>query len=155
MRKFGALTELKAVVGQEIGISPWATVDQARIDLFAEATGDHQWIHTDPVRAATGPMGATIAHGYLTLSMIPMLMAQAMTVEGVRMGLNYGLDKVRFPSPLKSGSRIRAKVALASMKPIAAVGVLSGFELCFTVTIEAEGVDKPVCVAETMSRRYG
>ncbi len=105
---FTSAPELRAAVGQELGVSDWLEVDQKRIDLFADATGDHQWIHVDPERAAEGPFGSTIAHGYLTLSLLPALVPQILRVEGVRMGVNYGTDKVRFPAPVPVGSRLRA-----------------------------------------------
>lgn len=154
MRKFGSLLELQSCVGEEIGVSDWIVVDQKRIDTFADATGDRQWIHVDPQRAATGPFGVTVAHGYLTLSLIPFLMSSAIQVEGVKMGVNYGLNKVRFPSPVKVGARVRGRCRLLGMEPLPLGGTLSGFQLSMEVTIECEGSSKPACVAETLSRRY-
>ena len=136
--------------GATLGPGPWLTVDQERVNLFAEATGDHQWIHTDPERAAQGPFGGTVAHGYLTLSLLPMLMKDLYRVEGARMGVNYGLNKVRFPAPLRTGGKIRASAEVLSAEPTPDGGV----QLVTRVTIEADGVAKPVCVAETVSRVY-
>jgi acyl dehydratase len=148
-RVFGSADELRAAVGQEVGVSDWLEIDQKRIDLFAEATGDHQWIHVDPERAAGGPFGTTIAHGYLTLSLLPSLVPQALSVEGVRMGINYGVNKVRFPSPVPVGSRLRARVQLAEVTEAG-----GGVQLTARVTVEREGGEKPVCVAETVSRYF-
>src|SRR5512144_1381246 len=149
MRSFDHLTELQPLVGQTIGVSDWITVTQQRIDLFADATGDHQWIHIDAERAAKGPFGTTIAHGFLTLSLLPRLAGSAMKVDDVRMGVNYGLNRVRFPAPVPSGSRLRARMKLLAYEPID-----GGAQLTMQVTMEREGGDKPVCVAETLSRRY-
>lgn len=148
-RIFTSAQELHAAVGERLGHSDWLEVDQKRIDLFAEATGDHQWIHVDPEQAATGPFGTTIAHGYLTLSLLPVLVPQILAVENVTMGVNYGLNKVRFPSPLPSGSRVRATAAL---KDVAEAG--GGVQVTAVVTVEREGAEKPVCVAESISRYY-
>lgn len=155
MRQFDSLQSMQAYVGQEIAVSEWVTIDQKRIDLFAEATGDHQWIHVDPKRAADGPYGATIAHGFLTLSLIPMLMAQAMVVQGIKLGVNYGLNKVRFPSPVKVNSRLRGRFKLVSMEPLPSINGMAGFEMTFDVTVECEGSDKPACAAQSVARRYG
>ncbi|MEW2579259.1 MaoC family dehydratase [Streptomyces syringium] len=146
-RIFTSLDDLRAAVGVELGPSDWLEVDQKRIDLFAEATGDHQWIHVDPDRAAAGPFGATIAHGYLTLSLLPSLVPLLMRVENVRMGINYGVNKVRFPSPVPVGSRLRATARIAGVSE-----VKGGVQLVTAVTIEREGGKKPVCVAESVSR---
>ncbi|GAB3126369.1 MaoC family dehydratase [Tsukamurella serpentis] len=146
MRVLSGPDELQAAVGQHLGYSDWLRIDQRRIDLFAEATGDHQWIHTDPERAADGPFGATIAHGYLTLSLIPLLAGQIYRVDGVTMGINYGTDKVRFPSPVPVGSRIRAGAELISVTPRS-----GGQQVIARVTVECEGADRPACVAETVS----
>lgn len=143
------LVSLKERVGQELAVGDWVTVDQATIDKFADATGDHQWIHIDRERAAKGPFGTTIAHGFLTLSLLPRLAESALKVDDVRMGVNYGLNRVRFPAPVPSGSRIRARMKLLSYEPID-----GGAQLVMEVTMEREGGDKPVCVAETVSRRY-
>lgn len=143
------LTSLQQRVGEELAVGDWVTVDQSMIDKFAEATGDHQWIHIDAERAAKGPFGTTIAHGFLTLSLLPRLAESAMKVDDVRMGVNYGLNRVRFPAPVPSGSRLRARMKLLAYEPID-----GGAQLTMQVTMEREGGDKPVCVAETLSRRY-
>ncbi|MGC5346575.1 MaoC family dehydratase [Streptomyces sp. DT171] len=148
-RIFTSARELRDAVGERLGHSEWLEVDQKRIDLFADATGDHQWIHVDPERAAAGPFGATIAHGYLTLSLLPVLVPQIMRVDGVRMGLNYGTEKVRFPSPVPVGSRLRAT---AELRKVAEAG--GGVQVTVLVTVEREGGDRPVCVAESVSRYY-
>ncbi|MFD9790770.1 MaoC family dehydratase [Streptomyces sp. NPDC059070] len=148
-RIFTSADELKAAVGEPLGHSGWLEVDQRRIDLFAEATGDHQWIHVDPVRAAAGPFGTTIAHGYLTLSLLPSLVPQVLRVEGMRMGINYGTGKVRFPAPVPVGSRLRATAVLTDV-----VEAGGGVQVTAKVTVEREGGDKPVCVAESVSRYY-
>ena len=149
MRTFEYLSELGGLVGQEIGVSDWITVDQARIDGFAEATGDRQWIHIDPGRAAAGPFGATIAHGFLTLSLLPELSASAYEIRDTRMGVNYGLNRVRFPAPVPSGSRLRGRFKLLRIEPLE-----GGAQITVEVRIEREGSDKPVCVAESVARRY-
>ncbi|MEU5514536.1 MaoC family dehydratase [Streptomyces griseoaurantiacus] len=148
-RVFASVEALKAAVGEQLGYSDWVEVDQKRIDLFAEATGDHQWIHVDPEKAAAGPFGTTIAHGYLTLSLLPLFGPQLLTVEGVRMGVNYGTNKVRFPSPVPVGSRLRATARITG-----AEDVPSGVQVTVAFTVEREGGDKPVCVAESVSRYY-
>lgn len=149
MRVFAHLAELEACVGQEIGCSDWIGIDQARIDAFAAATGDAQWIHTDPARAAAGPFGRTVAHGFLTLSLLPAFMADAYRVDDVRMGINYGLNRVRFPAPVPVGSRLRAHFRLLSFEPLD-----GGAQLGVEISIEREGADKPVCVAESLTRQY-
>ena len=149
MRSFEHLTDLQALVGQDVGVSDWISVDQHRIDLFAAATGDHQWIHIDPVRAAQGPFGTTIAHGFLTLALLPEMSASAFEVRDTRMGVNYGLGKVRFPAPVPAGSRLRGHFKLVRYEPIE-----GGAQLTVEVTMEREGADKPVCVAESLARRY-
>jgi len=149
MRSFATIAELQSLVGQEIGQSDWVTVDQRRIDLFAEATGDHQWIHVDPVRAAAGPFGATVAHGFLTLSLLPEMSHTAFEVRGSRMGVNYGLNRVRFPSPVPVGSRLRGHFKLLSYEAID-----GGAQMVLEVTMEREGFAKPVCVAESIVRRF-
>lgn len=148
-RVFGSLDELRKAVGEDLGPSDWLEIDQRRIDLFADATGDHQWIHVDPERAATGPFGTTIAHGYLTLALLPALVPRLMRVEGVKMGINYGVDKVRFPATVPVGSRLRATARIAGVTEVS-----GGVQLATTVTVEREGGDKPVCVAQTLSRFY-
>ncbi len=146
MKTLNGLDELTAAVGAHLGYSDWHTIDQGQIDAFADATGDHQWIHVDPVKAAAGPFGTTIAHGYLTLSLIPTLVWQVYKVEGTTMGINYGSNKVRFPSIVPVGSRIRAGVVLESVTPSG-----PGHAVVAKVTIEREGADKPACVAEVVS----
>ncbi len=146
---FARLDDLKDRVGEVLGTSAWFEIDQARIDRFAEATGDHQWIHVDPQRAAAGPFGTTIAHGFLTLSLLPELAEKAMHIDDVKMGINYGLNKVRFTGPVPAGSRVRAQIRLKACDPID-----GGFQMTTEVTIEREGADKPVCVAEAVSRRF-
>jgi acyl dehydratase len=147
---FATVADLKAAVGTVVGQSDWVTVDQDRINTFADATGDHQWIHIDVERAAQGPFGTTIAHGYLTLSLIPMLSADVVKVKDARMGVNYGLNKVRFPAPLPAGSKVRATFELVSVEDVDD----NGIQVVSKVTIEREGGGKPVCVAETVSRSY-
>ncbi len=149
MREFPSLAAFAEAAGQHLGFSDWLEVDQKRIDLFADATGDHQWIHVDPERAAAGPFKGTIAHGFLTLSLVPMLVAGVYRVDEVRMGVNYGLNKVRFPAPLRVGSRIRGGVELAEVTQVE-----GGVQVVLRVTIEAEGSPKPCCVAETVARLY-
>jgi acyl dehydratase len=149
MRSFDTLAELQALVGQSLGQSDWITVDQSRIDRFADATGDHQWIHVDPQRAAAGPFGATVAHGFLTLSLLPEMAASAFDITGSRMGVNYGLNRVRFPAPVPCGSRLRGHFKLLSFEPID-----GGAQLVMEVTMEREGSTKPVCVAESVVRRF-
>ena len=150
MREFASLEELRGAVGEEIGVSDWLTIDQERIDLFAEATGDHQWIHVDAEKAAAGPYGKTIAHGYLSLSLIPLLSSQAMKVHNNRVNVNYGVNKVRFTAPLPVGSRVRGRFLLKSAEAVAD----GGFQFAVEVTLEREGSEKPVCIAETVTRRY-
>ena len=149
MQHFDTLASLQARVGQDIGASDWVAIEQARIDLFAQATGDHQWIHTDPVRAAAGPFGATVAHGYLTLSLVPLLFESGFAINDVKMGVNYGLNRVRFMSPVRVGGRVRGQFKLLGYEPLE-----GGAQLTVQVTIELEGSPKPACVAETVSRRY-
>jgi acyl dehydratase len=143
---FHGIEELEKAVGTHVGFSSWHTVTQEQVDRFAEATGDHQWIHVDPERAKEGPFGTTIAHGYLTLSLVPMLVSQVYRVDGLRMGVNYGANKVRFPSPVPVGSRVRAGVELVQLLESQA-----GHQLTARVTVERDGGDKPACVAETLS----
>ncbi len=146
---YPTIESLRGRVGQSVGTSDWITVTQARIQQFAEATGDHQWIHLDAERAAAGPFGTTIAHGFLTLSLLPEMGQSAMTVEDTRMGVNYGLNKVRFPAPVPSGSRVRGHFRLTAFDDIE-----GGAQLTMEVTMEREGSSKPVCVAESVSRCY-
>jgi acyl dehydratase len=149
MKHYPHLAELQARVGQEIGASDWILIDQQRIDHFAEATGDHQWIHVDPERAAQGPFGATIAHGFLTLSLLPHFFASGFAIDDVTMGVNYGLNRVRFPTPVRVNSRLRAHFRLLGYEPLT-----GGAQLTVEVTVELEGSPKPACVAESVSRRY-
>ena len=149
MKTYPHLVDLAALVGHDIGTSDWLLIDQARINLFAEATGDHQWIHTDPERAAAGPFGAPIAHGFLTLSLLPLLFESAVAIDDVRMGVNYGLNRVRFVSPVRTGRRLRGRYKLISFEPLE-----GGAQLTVEATIELDGSAKPACVAETVSRRY-
>jgi acyl dehydratase len=147
MRTFASLADFAEQEGEVIGTSDWVEIDQERVTTFADATDDHQWIHTDPERAAQGPFGGPIAHGFLTLSLLPALQRRTYAIEGLRMGINYGLEKVRFPAPVPVGSRIRATVQLASVSQID-----GGIQAVLRTTIEREGGDKPVCVAESVSR---
>ena len=149
MKVFDSLDALRAAVGEHLGHSEWHTVTQEQVNAFADATGDHQWIHVDEQAAAHGPFGTTIAHGFLMLSLIPMLAAQVSRVEGVRMGINYGLNKVRFPAALPTGSSIRASVRLISIEDVP-----GGVHVVNEVTIERDGGDKPCCVAESVVRYY-
>ena len=149
MRTFAYLADLAALEGQEIGRSDWVVVTQSNIDLFAQATGDAQWIHVDPARAAAGPFGATVAHGFLTLSLLSQLFAGSVAFADVRMSLNYGLNRVRFPSPVPVGSRLRALCVLDAFEVIA-----GGAQLTVTVTVEREGGAKPACVAEWVTRHF-
>ncbi len=155
MRTFNSLSELEQVVGQEVAVGEWVAIEQQRVDLFADATDDHQWIHVDPERAKQGPFGGPIAHGFLTLSLLPHLMAEAIEMKNTVLGVNYGLDKVRFPSPVPVGSRVRGRFKLLSMQALAPQMGFPGAQLVWEVTIEREGADKPVCVAQSVTRRYG
>ena len=150
MRVFEGLEQVEAAVGEHVGYSDWMEITQERIDAFADATGDHQWIHVDPEQAANGPFGSTIAHGYLTLSLIPVLGNQVMEIRGFRMMINYGTDKVRFPAPVPVGSRIRAGVELASLEHTGA-----GARLTTLVTVEIEGSERPAVVAEAIRLMVG
>jgi acyl dehydratase len=149
MKHYAHLADLQGLVGQELGCSDWLQVDQARIDLFAEATGDRQWIHTDPARAAAGPFGATVAHGFLTLSLLPVLFETGFVIDDIRMGVNYGLNRVRFAAPVRAGSRLRGRFRLLAYEPLD-----GGAQLTVESVIELEGSAKPACVAESVSRRY-
>jgi len=143
------IDELKAKVGEELGVSEWHEVTQDAIDAFADATGDHQWIHVDPQRAAETPWGSTIAHGLYTLSLGPQFTFALFTIEGFAFGLNYGYNKVRFPAPLPVDSRVRMRATLSSVDDVP-----GGVQLTITQTFEREGEEKPVCVAESVSRMY-
>ena len=150
MRNFETLQELAALAGQPISTSDWVTITQEQINQFAQATGDHQWIHIDEERARAGPFGAPIAHGFLTLSMIPLFFASAIHIVQTRMGVNYGLNRVRFTGPVPVGSRLRASIKLLRADPVEN----GGFQFTWEVSTEREGVAKPVCVAESISRLY-
>ena len=150
MKTFQTLSDLAACVGQEVAVSDWITITQAQVNLFAEATGDHQWIHVDAEKAAAGPFGTTIAHGFLTLSLLPRFFESSMAIIESRMGVNYGLNKVRFMAPVLVGSRLRARMKLLRAEPIDG----KGLQMAWEVTVEREGAAKPVCVAESLVRRY-
>ena len=150
MKTFDTLADLAASVGQDVAVSDWVTITQAQVNLFAQATGDHQWIHVDVERAREGPFGAPVAHGFLTLSLLPVFFDSAMTVRQSAMGVNYGLNKVRFTAPVPVGSRLRAHLHLLSADPIPG----DGLQMCWAVSVEREGAEKPVCVAESLVRRY-
>lgn len=143
------MDRLEGRVGEELGVSPWLTVDQARIDLFARAIDDPQWIHVDPVRAKEGPFGTTIAHGFLTLSLLSHLIETTFSFADRKMGVNYGLNRVRFTAPLPSGSRIRARFSLGAYEKLD-----GGVQVTFNTLVEREGGDKPVLVAEWIGRHY-
>lgn len=146
---FSSAEELIAAEGRDLGVTDWVRIEQQRIDRFADATDDHQWIHVDAERAKAGPFGTTIAHGYLTLSLLAGFFDRALSVKDVRMGINYGLNKVRFMGPVPSGSRLRVRIALLGSEPIE-----RGLQMAWKCTIEREGQEKPVCVAEPLSRLY-
>ena len=150
MKTFETLADLAACVGQEVAVSDWIAITQERVNRFAEATGDHQWIHVDVERAKQGPFGAPIAHGFLTLSLLPVFFESSFEVRRSRMGVNYGLNKVRFTAPVPVGSRLRARMKLLACEPIEH----EGLQMTWQVTVEREGADKPVCVAESLVRRY-
>ena len=153
MKTFQTLAELAACVGQEVATSDWLTITQQQVNLFAEATGDHQWIHVNPEKAAAGPFGGPIAHGFLTLSMIPKFFESSLHIVGSRMGVNYGLNKVRFTAPVPVGSRLRARMKLLASESIPN-DANDGVQMTWEVTVEREGSAKPVCVAESLVRRY-
>ncbi len=144
------LAELPNLKGTELGVSDWFEVTQERVNLFADATDDHQWIHVDVEKAKQGPFGATIAHGYLSLSLLPSFMVELFRVDGLAMGINYGLNKVRFPSPVPVGSKVRLTASLKDVEEVA-----GGLQLTLSAVIEREGGDKPVCIAEPIYRYYG
>ena len=148
--EFASLDEVRAGVGQELAISDWLEITQERINQFAEATGDHQWIHVDVARAAKeSPFGGTIAHGYLTLSLVAKFSQESVAIRNIRMGVNYGLNRVRFTSPVRAGKRVRARFTLAAFDDIP-----GGAQLTWTVTVDIDGSDKPACIAESISRWY-
>ena len=150
MKIFQTLAEMQALVGQEVAVSDWITITQEQVNQFAEATGDHQWIHVDVERAKAGPFKAPIAHGFLTLSLLPKFFESAMTIREAGMGVNYGLNKVRFTSPVPVGSRLRAHMTLLACEAIEN----NGMQMTWSVKVEREGLEKPVCVAESLARRY-
>jgi len=143
------LDALKERIGSELGVSDWLEVTQQDIDAFADATGDHQWIHVDPERAKDTPFGGTIAHGYYSVSLIPRFSYELFELEGVAFGLNYGANRIRFPAPLPVGSRVRMRMTLQAVDDIP-----GGAQITMLCTLERDGGDKPVCVAETLSRVY-
>lgn len=150
LSEFESLASLHGLLGREIAISDWLAIDQARVDGFAEVTGDHQWIHVDAERAKReSPFGGTIAHGYLTLSLLAKFATESIRIHGVRMGLNYGLNRVRFTSPVRVGSRVRARFELKNWEEIQ-----GGAQLTWTATVDIEDSDKPACIAEMLSRWY-
>lgn len=150
MQIIGSLDALAQWVGREIGPGDWLPVDQARIQRFADATGDQQWIHTDPDRARSeSPYGTTIAHGYLTLSLLPALLQSCLRIDGIARAINYGLDRVRLPAPVHAGQRVRARVLLERLTPVE-----GGVQSHWTATIEVEGGDKPACVAQMLARYF-
>ena len=146
---FETPADLKGAVGTHLGYSDWLEITQERIDTFAEATGDHQWIHVDPERAKNGPFGATIAHGYLTQSLVNVFLPQILQVRGVSMGINYGADRLRFPAPVPVGSRLRGGAELLEVEEIKGT-----FQSKVRVTVEIEGSERPACVIDTISRYY-
>ena len=149
MKRFARLEDLTALVGQALASSDWIAIDQARVDAFAEATEDRQWIHVDPARAAAGPFGAPIAHGFLTLSLMPALLSSTFAIDDVRMGINYGVNRVRFPAPVPVGSRLRAHLKLLAFEALP-----GGAQVTLEATVEREGSAKPVCVAELVTRQH-
>jgi acyl dehydratase len=149
VKTYQNVAELKALVGSPIGVSDWVTIDQTRIDQFAAVTGDDQWIHVDPVRAAAGMFGSTVAHGFLTLSLLPLFIRSSHKINGARMSVNYGLNRVRFPAPVPVNSRLRGHFKLLAFEPIE-----GGVQLISEVSVEREGSPKPVCVAESVGRLY-
>ena len=151
MKTFRSYSEVLASIGQEVAVSDWITITQAQIQMFADATGDQQWIHTDPERAAQGPFGAPIAHGFLTLSLLPQFFEGTFKIEGAKMGVNYGLNRVRFMAPVPVNSRLRARMTLQAAERIEPAGI----QMTWQVTVEREGSDKPACVAESVARSYG
>ncbi|KJK23657.1 dehydratase [Burkholderiaceae bacterium 16] len=158
MRTIASLEELESLQGQEVAVSDWIEITQQQVNLFAEATGDHQWIHVDVERARReSPFGGPVAHGFLTLSLLPAFMHNAIDMPGVKMGVNYGLNRVRFTAPVPVGSRLRARVKLLSverLEPLRNTPALVGAQSNWEVTVEREGSERPVCVAESISRRY-
>jgi acyl dehydratase len=150
MTTITGLEALRAATGTELGVTEWHEVTQTAVDAFADATGDHQWIHVDPERAAQSPLGGTIAHGLYTLSLAPAMTSALLSFEGFAFALNYGYDRVRFPAPLPVGSRVRMRARLAAVEDVP-----GGAQITIVQTFEREGADKPVCVAESLARVYG
>ncbi|MGA8393021.1 MAG: MaoC family dehydratase [Burkholderiaceae bacterium] len=150
MKTFRTLKELAACAGQDVATSDWMTITQQQVNQFAEATGDHQWIHVDVEKARKGPFGGPIAHGFLTLSLLPRFFESTIEVVESAMGVNYGLNKVRFIAPVPVGSKLRARMKLLSAEPIDN----NGYQMTWEITVEREGASKPVCIAESLSRRY-
>ncbi|WP_278264392.1 MaoC family dehydratase [Nocardia sp. AG03] len=150
MTHFDGIDAIKSSVGTDLGVSRWIDIDQRRIDTFAATTEDRQWIHTDPAAAAEGPYGTTIAHGFMTLSLIATFLGDLLVVDGIDMAINYGLNKVRFPAPVPVGSRIRAHGSIVGVDDIP-----GGVQATVRITIECEGSEKPVCVAESLNRFLG
>ncbi|AFR48184.1 MaoC family dehydratase [Gordonia sp. KTR9] len=149
MRHFSSLDEMASATGTTLGPGSWTDIGQSRIDTFAQATGDHQWIHTDPERAATGPFKGTVAHGFLTLSLLPVLLKELYTVDGVAMAVNYGLDKVRFVTPVQSSARVRASTVIAEVQHVG-----DAVQVFFDTTIEVSSSDKPAAVARSIIRYF-
>jgi len=149
-RCFDSVASVLAAVGTDLGTTDWVTVTQERINTFADATGDHQWIHVDPERAKDGPFGACVAHGYLTLSLANLFLPQLLTYQRLRMGVNYGCDKVRFPAPVKVGAHIRGRGQVVAAEPVKGEGV----QVTVRISVEIDGSDKPGCVVDTISRLY-
>lgn len=148
-RIFASPAALADAVGEELGVSDWLLLEQGRIDLFADATGDHQWIHVDPVRAASGPFGACIAHGFLSLALVNLFLPQIVEVRGLAMGVNYGCDRVRFPAVISVGSRVRGSARLVAVEQ-----VKGGVQATLRVSVEIQGQERPGCVVDTISRYY-
>jgi acyl dehydratase len=149
MRVFNGVDELRTAVGSQLGVSDWMTIDQSQIDTFADATLDHQWIHVDEAQAKAGPFGGTIAHGFLTLSLLPYFVKQTYRIEGTKMGVNYGLNRVRFTSPVPVGSKVRGNIELLDV-----TDVEGGVQMTTKVTVEVEGSERPALVAEWLTRQY-
>lgn len=148
--KFDSSASVLAAVGTELGTTDWVGIGQERINTFADATGDHQWIHVDPERAKTGPFGACVAHGYLTLSLANLFLPQLVSYERLKLGVNYGCDRVRFPAPVKVGSRVRGRGEVVAAEPVKGDGV----QVTVRISVDIEGADKPGCVVDTISRLY-
>lgn len=150
MEIYRSIADIEAAIGKELGPSEWFPIEQDRVDGFADVTEDHQWIHVDTEKAASGPFGATIAHGFLSLSLVPYFVSQLRRIEGAKMGVNYGLDRVRFPSPVRAGSRIRGRTVVTTVERIDE----NSIQMVMRTTIEVEGSEKPGCVADLVSRYY-